>query len=54
MEKKFKNIQYVKTKFIPMKKMEEFIEMKKLVDRIYQFIDKYAGIRPDWDAQYDD
>jgi hypothetical protein len=37
-----------------MKKMEEFIEMKKLVDRIYQFIDKYAGIRPDWDAQYDD
>ena len=45
---------YVKTKFIPMKKMEEFIEMKKLVDRIYQFIDKYAGIRPDWDAQYDD
>ena len=37
-----------------MKKMEEFIEMKKLSDRIYQFIEKYAGIRPDWDSQYDD
>ena len=31
-----------------MKKMKEFIEMKKLANRIYQFIDKYAGIRPDW------
>ena len=45
---------YVKIKFIPMKKMEEYIEMKKLSDRIYRFIDKYAGVRPDWDEQYDD
>lgn len=25
-----------------------------LVDRIYLFIDKYAGIRPDYDPEYDD
>ena len=35
---------YVKTKFIQM----------KLEERIYKFLDQYAGVRPDWDAQYDD
>lgn len=35
-------------------KMEEYIKMKKLSDRIYEFIDKYAGVKPDWDKQYDD
>lgn len=29
------------------------MEMKKLADRIYQFIGKYAKVRPDWDAEYD-
>ena len=29
-----------------MKKMKEFIQMKELSDRIYHFIDKYAGIKP--------
>lgn len=28
-------------------------KLKELADRIYKFIDTYAGIRPDWDEQYD-
>ncbi len=28
--------------------------MKELAERIYKFIDAYAGIRPDWDAKYDE
>lgn len=33
--------------------MSDFI-MKKLSDRIYSFLDKFAAIRPDFDAKYDD
>lgn len=29
-------------------------ELKDLSNRIYLFLDKYAGIRPDWDPKYDD
>lgn len=29
-------------------------EMKALAERIYKFLDEYAGIRPDWDSDYDD
>ena len=25
--------------------------LKKLADRIYKFLDAYAGVRPDWDGQ---
>ena len=28
--------------------------MKELSERIYKFIDKYAGIRPDWDGESED
>jgi len=28
--------------------------MKELANRIYKFLEQYAGVRPDWDAQYDD
>jgi len=28
--------------------------MKKLAERIYIFLDKYAGIRPDYDPKLDD
>ncbi len=28
--------------------------MKKLSKRIYAFLDKYAGVRPDWNNQTDD
>ena len=28
--------------------------MKELSERIYKFIETYAGVRPDWDAEYDD
>lgn len=27
--------------------------MKELADRIYKFLNQYAGIRPDWDAKLD-
>lgn len=26
----------------------------ELVERIYKFLDQYAGIRPDWDAEFDE
>jgi hypothetical protein len=28
--------------------------MKELAERIYKFLNKYAGIRPDWDPEFDD
>ncbi len=28
--------------------------MKQLAERIYAFLEKYAGIRPDWDSEHDD
>lgn len=28
--------------------------MKELSKRIYKFLDKFAGIRPDYDPEYDD
>jgi hypothetical protein len=33
---------------------ENVSEYSKLSDRIYKFIDKYAGIKPDFDPEYDD
>lgn len=28
--------------------------MKELAQRIYKFLDTYAGVRPDWDSKRDD
>ena len=28
--------------------------MKELAKRIYKFLDKYAGLRPDWNFEFDD
>lgn len=28
--------------------------MKELAERIYKFLDTYAGIKPDWDSKYDE
>ncbi len=28
--------------------------MKELADKIYNFLNKYAGIRPNWNPEYDD
>lgn len=32
---------------------QESTEMKQLADRIYTFLSKYAGIKPDFDNKYD-
>lgn len=28
--------------------------MKELAEKVYAFLNKYAGIKPDWDILYDD
>lgn len=28
--------------------------MKELAERIYKFLETYAGVKPDWDSEYDD
>lgn len=30
------------------------VNLKELSNRIYSFLDKYAGVRPDWDPEHDD
>jgi hypothetical protein len=37
-----------------MEKVDKYIHMKQLSERIYKFIEKYASIRPDYDPEYDD
>lgn len=36
------------------KKIERFSSYKKLAQRIYNFLDKYAGVRPDFDPELGD
>lgn len=33
---------------------KKYVKMSELSNRIYQFIERYADIRPDWDKEYDD
>lgn len=37
-----------------MKTRNEFLVLKQLSDRIYRFLYKYADIRPDFDAEFDE